>query len=703
MKWKFFRKAVNNPAVRSILVSLARQVQWTPKNYTALAQAGYESSAAVYACVSLISRAAAGIEWRVFRGDREAPSEHPLRRLLDRPDPWTGSRRFLTRHFGFLLIAGNSFWIKLGVAGRPPIELYILRPDRVSIKPSGMSAAPILNYQYTVSGNAESIEPAIVYHAKMFHPTNDFYGLSPLEVAARGVDITNFVNEWNARLLQNDMRPPGALTTDQALSDAQFERLKKMIGSDWGGYENAGKPLLLEGGLKFTPFSFGQKDADWTQVAKLTKREICSIFNVWPELIGDGEVKTFANSREARRALYTETVLPLMFELRDDLNTWLAPDFGPDIRLEIALERIEALQEDRASKFAYVASADWLSIDEKRATTGYGELGGATGGMILVPIGKIPLDIVGSKDPEEATGKAGKRPVDGRSPELRLPPTLPEVAPQKAGKREKSGFWTASVEVKRALWDNFVSRVEAKERSLIKPVKSFLDAETRRIAVEARRARNLGELHVAEIIDPKAEAKRYAKELFPLYAEIARLAGASGVANSKGELMTLERRDRIDFFNLSPELEESLRKMILFSGTKLSETTMALTRDILKTSEMASETVEQFTQRLIEKLDALSQFRCRLIARTETAKVENWGTLEGYRQTEFIERKGWLCAFVDESREEHKEADARYSDAPIPLGEAFVVGGKEMMYPGDPAGDAGNVCNCLCTLYPDVG
>ena len=39
MKWKFFRKAVNNPAVRSILVSLARQVQWTPKNYTALAQA----------------------------------------------------------------------------------------------------------------------------------------------------------------------------------------------------------------------------------------------------------------------------------------------------------------------------------------------------------------------------------------------------------------------------------------------------------------------------------------------------------------------------------------------------------------------------------------------------------------------------------------------------------------------------------------
>ncbi len=113
-------------------------------------------------------------------------------------------------------------------------------------------------------------------------------------------------------------------------------------------------------------------------------------------------------------------------------------------------------------------------------------------------------------------------------------------------------------------------------------------------------------------------------------------------------------------------------------------------------------TVEEFTQEIHRKLNRFSVWRSRLISRTETGKVENWGTFEGYKQSEFIERKGWLSAFTKDTRPEHADADAQYSDDPIPLDEPFIVMGERLMFPLDPAGSAKNVCNCLCSTYPDV-
>ena len=95
-------------------------------------------------------------------------------------------------------------------------------------------------------------------------------------------------------------------------------------------------------------------------------------------------------------------------------------------------------------------------------------------------------------------------------------------------------------------------------------------------------------------------------------------------------------------------------------------------------------------------------WRSRLWSRTEGVKTENWGQLEGYKRAEFVEKKGWLSAFAPDTRETHMAADAQYSKNPIPLEEAFIIGGESLQYPGDPAGSAENVCNCLCSTYPEV-
>jgi hypothetical protein len=138
--------------------------------------------------------------------------------------------------------------------------------------------------------------------------------------------------------------------------------------------------------------------------------------------------------------------------------------------------------------------------------------------------------------------------------------------------------------------------------------------------------------------------------------------------------------------------------MILRSGTKISESTMKIVEDLLKRAEEANQTVEEFTQDLIAKLDEFAQFRCRTIARTETSKVENWGQTEGYKETEFVTKKGWMSAFTETSRETHMAADGQE----VGLDEDFNIGGDMMAYPSDPKGEAKDVINCLCTTYPVV-
>ena len=100
------------------------------------------------------------------------------------------------------------------------------------------------------------------------------------------------------------------------------------------------------------------------------------------------------------------------------------------------------------------------------------------------------------------------------------------------------------------------------------------------------------------------------------------------------------------------------------------------------------------------QIDEFKPWRSRLWARTETAKIENWGQIEGYKQTDFVEHKGWLSAFTPDTRESH----AATSDQVVRLDEPFDVQGVSMMYPGDSSLGAGpgDVCNCLCDTYPEV-
>jgi HK97 family phage portal protein len=128
---------------------------------------------------------------------------------------------------------------------------------------------------------------------------------------------------------------------------------------------------------------------DWLEGRKMSRVEICNVFQVPPELIGIQDQKTYSNYQEARKAFYTETVLPLMDRLCDDLNNWLVPVFGDNLILDYDKDEIEALQEDREKVWTRVQNANWLTVNEKRSATGYEEIDG--GDVVLVPATLVPI------------------------------------------------------------------------------------------------------------------------------------------------------------------------------------------------------------------------------------------------------------------------------------------------------------------------
>ena len=338
------------------------QAIWSGVDYQTLAREGYARNPYVYACVEYISRSVAGVPWKIktVGGQQQESSldKHPLLDLISRPNPWQGRTAFIRELIGYLLLAGNSYIERVGPNDlrQPPRELYALRPDRTYVLP-GTPASRIGGYEYTVNGITTKFTPEQILHLKCFNPTDDWYGLAPTQAGSRAIDKSNPSKAWNVSLLQNSARPSGALVTDSPLSDPLFKRLKRMIDEDYTGTGKAGKPLLLEGGLKWVEMSLTPAEMGWMASQKLSAREIAIVFCVPPELIGDSENKTYSNWQEARKAFYHETILPLLDFLRDQLNNWLTPLFGGNLYLDYESEEIEALQEDRTAVWTRAAAA----------------------------------------------------------------------------------------------------------------------------------------------------------------------------------------------------------------------------------------------------------------------------------------------------------------------------------------------------------
>jgi HK97 family phage portal protein len=345
-----------------------------------LVHAGYHRNAIAYRCVRLISEAAATIAWTVLIDGSES-KDHLVERLIARPNPRESGTELMEAVYGNLLLSGNAY-CEAVMAGGEIREIHALRPDRVSLVP-GPDGWPVA-YDYAV-GTRLSRFPveegglSPILHLRLFDPLDDHYGFAPLSAAQVALEMHDAASRWNKALLDNSARPSGALVYASAdnLSDDQFSRLKEELETAFQGTGNAGRPILLEGGLDWKPLSLSPKDMDFLEARAGAAREIALAFGVPPLLLGLPGDNTHANYAEANRAFWRTTILPLVQRTQGALAHWLQPRFTEALRFEPDLDRIEALAGEREALWRRVSAATFLTEDEKREALGYGRRTGA--------------------------------------------------------------------------------------------------------------------------------------------------------------------------------------------------------------------------------------------------------------------------------------------------------------------------------------
>lgn len=369
----------NNLFSKTFYQSLSGPI-WSGRDYTNIANECYVKNVVANRCINIVANSASSVKLKVRNKNTGAIlNEHPLAKLLKKPNVFLNGNDFFKSIYIYKILAGNVFILATFENDnnfQNPLELFLLRPDKISILGSKNGFPLAYKYKNNTIDKVFYVDQtngkSEILHIKNFHPTNDWYGLSEVEPASYSIDQHNEASKWNQSMLQNGARPSGALIVkadgncDGYLTDEQFERLKDQLDNEYSGSENAGKPLLLEGGLDWKEMSLSPKDMDFLEIKYSTARDIALSFGVPSQLLGIPGDNTYNNFAEARLFLWEQTILPLVDSILSNFNSWLCEMYEDDLEIFYDINSISALSSRRESFWNNINNATFLTNEEKK-------------------------------------------------------------------------------------------------------------------------------------------------------------------------------------------------------------------------------------------------------------------------------------------------------------------------------------------------
>ena len=397
--WQFWKKEEKSSnAIRSIMQR--NSATWSAREFVAFATEGYRDNPTVRACIMAKQKAAIECPIILVNEKGEAVENHQILALLNKPNPMQSWEKFLTQMIGSHDIAGEGDVLKIGIG--QSVELWPLRPDWLEITTFSMGLP--VTCSYTPSDTYEESTVKQYQFSELmiwaeYNPLFRWRGLSPLYSAAYSIDTLNEYAKSNKAMLENGMTPSGVLWTDSEVSDTSFNRLQEQFNGKYAGSANSGKPMILDGGLKWQGMSFSPRDMEFVSGKRLSQLDVCQVLRVPPQIIGIEGSQTFANYEQARAAFYEDEVIPMVNGLLSELLGFLRKDFKipTTYKLIVDTDGITALEPRRAERNKVIDGLTSLKVDEKRAAMGYQSTEG--GDVILVDSNKIPLDMAGADIP----------------------------------------------------------------------------------------------------------------------------------------------------------------------------------------------------------------------------------------------------------------------------------------------------------------
>jgi len=382
------------------------QPQWSEWDTARAIREGFKASAIVYMCVDKLMKAIASLPWSAFtkQGKEWEPDEEsPITQLLEHPNPFMGRQQVMERLTSHLYLGGNAMLSHIIVRG-VPVELWPVDVAKVRYVPSRTEF--IERYDYDRDGEPVPIKPEEVTHVMFTDPANPYWGMSPLQAAARVVDTDNEAVRWNKVAMQNRAVPDGVFAFKQMVTRDQWEEARILVKEQYE--EKARAPWVMGGGAEFHQMGLTPVEMDFIESRKLSREEIAAVYGVPLPLLGFYENATLANIETARKIFWGDTVKPVVEGIANALTRSIVPRFGADLSTTMIaadFSEVEALREDFAAKIATAVQMRNMGIPLNTIIQRLElDIDPVPGGDVpLVPATMIPMDMAGqpSGDPQQ--------------------------------------------------------------------------------------------------------------------------------------------------------------------------------------------------------------------------------------------------------------------------------------------------------------
>jgi len=410
---------------------LGNSIVWNQENDETYIKQGYQTNATVYSIINLITKAATTIPLQVYEVKNVADSKryksmtsgymdanvmhnarvlkgkafnelqsHPLHELMERPNPAQSYNSWLTEVIAFGKLTGNRFIYGIGpeTGGNANkfTELYVLPSQNVEIVSGGIME-PVQGYKLQYNGTFEAPADSIC-HIKDFNPDYDgtgthLYGQSPLRAGLRSLTANNEALTTGVKYLQNQTARGILMSEEGDINEVQAQALKDKFRKQHQGSQNAGDIIITPSKLSWVNFGLPATDLALIEQYNSTVKDLCNIYNVPVQLLNNTDSATYNNMKEAKKALYQNAVIPELVKLRDELNRWLAPQYGPNIYIDFDYSAVPELQDELEKIVGQLSQAWWVSPNEKREAMYYGREDNVQMDDFFIPANLMPLNM----------------------------------------------------------------------------------------------------------------------------------------------------------------------------------------------------------------------------------------------------------------------------------------------------------------------
>lgn len=584
------------------------------------------------AAVSVIAQSVAQTDWRLYQkhkdGDREEiTGQHDLKDVLNRPNKFQSGHDLLELHQIFDELAGEVYWIKQRNQGSN--ELWLAPPLFMTPVPDNKQYISGYTYKRGEYEHTFKVEEVIAFIEP--NPLDMMTGISKAQSV--GIDIENqaYMSQYNRNFFYGGADagtiiayPPGASITPDEL-----DKLNEQWNAGHRGYGRAHRAAILTQGATVTREGISHRDMDFANLAKYNREAILGVFGVSYAMLGGTEDVNRANA-EAQLLNFARWVLmPRLIRIREKLNMFLTPDYGPDLELDFD----SPVPEDDAATALIIDNhlrAGVISIEEARQELDMGEV--EPDHHFLMPInvqivmGQTLLEDIEPPEPAPASppvppqatpGAPGEEPPaevpPGETPAT--PPTTP-TPPAKAVKKKTTDAW------KENFWKAYVKQAEAYEPGLIRALRAMY---------RAQRAEALANLENAVSRDHVLIDKEAARQGFEAAATPTLKAAITNALKNAMELVEPATPHKQDIPAVADKRAlEWLLTRIGWAAAQTTEETAGLLAEALGAGFAAGESIPQIARRVRDVFENCSSVRARRIARTEVITASSQGALVGY-------------------------------------------------------------------------